>query len=68
MTETGLTYVCAHCGAFVETPNIQVYSGKVLRCEKCNKVTILDLSTPKERIAKYKLAHEVHSYAVTERT
>jgi len=44
----GISYVCAECHAFANTPEYSLDCGTTLKCSKCGKATIVNLQTQDE--------------------
>jgi len=44
----GISYVCAECHAFTNTPEYSLDCGTMFKCSKCGKATIINLQTQDE--------------------
>jgi DNA-directed RNA polymerase subunit RPC12/RpoP len=58
---TTVVYICTVCGEFIDIRTDTLYSGEVLRCDRCKEDTVIDLdapNAPKKRVARYTVETE----------
>jgi len=66
-TNEQLTFICAHCGAVANVSLCRVGildSGTSLICDNCGQDTVVDLDTPEDRAAWYRLVERANKEAV----